>query len=75
MALSFGLPKLNVYVAGNLFLALGGTFIFVPSFQVANAFPRHSGRIVALVTGAFDASAAVFLFYQILYRASHGRFA
>ena len=49
--------------------------IFVPSFQMANAFPKHSGLIVALITGAFDASAAVFLFYRMVYEASGGRFA
>jgi hypothetical protein len=50
---------------GNFLLALGGTCIFVPSFQVANAFPNYSGRIVALVTGAFDGSAAILLIYHV----------
>lgn len=55
-------------------LALGGTFIFLPSFQIANAFPKYSGTIVATVTGAFDASAAVFLFYRLAYQGSNGAF-
>ena len=70
MVLSFHLPGFEGFIAGNFFLALAGTFIFVPSFQIANAFPRHAGKIVALVTGAFDASAAVFLFYRYAYEAS-----
>ncbi|RHZ46993.1 putative MFS transporter [Aspergillus thermomutatus] len=70
MALSFSRPAFDGYIIANLFLALGGTFIFVPSFQIANAFPRHAGIIVALVTGAFDASAAVYLFYRILYESN-----
>jgi len=70
MVLSFRQPGFDGFIAGNFFLALAGTFIFVPSFQIANAFPRHAGKIVALVTGAFDASAAVFLFYQYAYEAS-----
>lgn len=56
MATAFQIPEFDGYIAGNVFLSLGGTFIFVPAFQVANAFPKYSGTIVALVTGAFDAS-------------------
>lgn len=74
MAFSFLRPGFQGFIAGNFFLALAGTFIFVPSFQIANAFPRHAGTIVALVTGAFDASAAVFLFYRLAYEASSRSF-
>lgn len=56
MAVAFTIPAFDGYIAGNVFLSLGGTFIFVPSFQIANAFPKYSGTIVAMVTGAFDAS-------------------
>lgn len=70
MAFSFQRPEFDALMAGNFFIALSGTFIFVPSFQIANAFPRYAGTIVALVTGAFDASAAVFLFYRSIYEAS-----
>lgn len=56
MATAFQIPEFDGYIAGNVFLSLGGTFIFVPAFQVANAFPKYSGTIVAMVTGAFDAS-------------------
>jgi len=74
MALSFSIPGFHGYLAGNILLAFGGTFLFVSTFQLANAFPKHSGLIVALVTGAFDASAAVFLFYRMVYEASDGAF-
>lgn len=74
MGSSFANPALEGYTVANFFLALGGTFIFVPSFQVANAFPKYAGTIVALITGAFDASAAVFLFYRLAYESSHGTF-
>ncbi|KAH2307972.1 hypothetical protein KXV47_006746 [Aspergillus fumigatus] len=70
MSLSFSRPDFDGYIIANFFLALGGTFVFVPSFQIANAFPKHAGIIVALVTGAFDASAAVYLFYRILYESN-----
>lgn len=67
MSYAFAIPEFDGYLIGNFFLALGGTFIFIPSFQVANAFPKYSGSIVALITGSFDASAAVFLFYRLAY--------
>lgn len=74
MAFAFYIPEFDGYLVGNIFLALGGTFIFVPSFAIANAFPKYSGTIVAIVTGAFDCSAAVLLFYRIAYERSEGAF-
>lgn len=74
MGLSFSIPGFHGFLVGNILLAFGGTFLFVSSFQLANAFPKYSGLIVALVTGAFDASAAVFLFYRMAYDASGGKF-
>ena len=74
MACAFAIPEFDGYLIGNVFIALGGTCIFVPSFQIANAFPKYSGTIVATVTGAFDASAAVFLLYRLIYEASGGVF-
>ncbi|KIX05295.1 uncharacterized protein Z518_06167 [Rhinocladiella mackenziei CBS 650.93] len=59
---------------GSFLLALGGTFTFVPSFHLSNAFPRFQGLILALVTGAFDASASVFLLFRLLYQATNGTF-
>jgi MFS family permease len=73
MGSAFAIRGLDGYIVGNLFLGLGGTFLFVSSFQLATAFPKYSGTVVALVTGAFDASAAVFLFYRLAYDASNGR--
>ncbi|KAI8932611.1 hypothetical protein NX059_010110 [Plenodomus lindquistii] len=74
MSLAFQIEHFDGYTIGNFFLALGGTCIFLPSFQIANAFPKMSGSIVALVTGAFDASAAVFLFYRLIYDATDRAF-
>ncbi|KAK2602876.1 hypothetical protein N8I77_009378 [Diaporthe amygdali] len=78
MAMAFQLGEklghFDGYIVGNLLLGLGGTFLFVSSYQLSHAFPRHSGLIVALVTGAFDASAAVFLFYRLAYEATDHAF-
>lgn len=78
MALAFQLGEnlghFDGYIVGNLLLGLGGTFLFVSSYQLSHAFPRHSGLIVALVTGAFDASAAVYLFYRLAYDATDQAF-
>lgn len=70
MYFAFRITEFDGYILGNFFLSLGGTCIFVPAFQIANAFPKNSGVVVALVTGAFDASAAVFLFYRMAYEAT-----
>ncbi|AOA62980.1 hypothetical protein KP2612_002455 [Komagataella phaffii] len=53
------------YLFGYGFMALGGPFAYISSFQLSNAFPKKSGSVLALLTGAFDASSAVFLFYQL----------
>lgn len=59
---------LDQYLTGYVFLALGGPFVFISSFQLANSFPKYSGMILALLTGAFDTSSAVFLVYRIVYQ-------
>ncbi|KAF2274759.1 MFS general substrate transporter [Westerdykella ornata] len=74
MSLAFRVDEFDGYTLGNFFLALGGSAIFLPSFQIANAFPKYAGTIVATITGAFDASAAVFLFYRLAYDATGGAF-
>jgi MFS family permease len=57
---------------GYLCLALGGPFTYIGSFQLSNAFPRNSGFILALLTGAFDASSALFLGYRLIYQKTEG---
>ncbi|OTB02139.1 hypothetical protein M426DRAFT_322964 [Hypoxylon sp. CI-4A] len=65
---------LDAFLVGYLFLALGGPFTYISSFQLSNAFPRHSGLILALLTGAFDASSALFLIYRIVFLKTGGSF-
>lgn len=64
----------DAYLLGYLLLALGGPFIFISSFQLSNAFPRHSGLVLALLTGAFDSSSAIFLLYRVIYDKTDGAF-
>ena len=59
------------YSVGYAMLALGGPFVFISSFQLANSFPRNSGLVLALLTGAFDSSSALFLFYRVVYTTMH----
>lgn len=73
LAFAISVP-FDAFVAGSFFLALGGTFCFVPSFHLSNAFPKYQGLILALITGAFDASSAVFLGFRVLYEATEGSF-
>lgn len=64
----------DAYPLGFFLLALGGTFTFVPSFHLSNAFPKLQGTILSLITGAFDASAAVFLGFRLIHEATEGGF-
>ncbi|KAF5009031.1 hypothetical protein FDECE_4718 [Fusarium decemcellulare] len=73
MAYATSLP-FDALLPGYLFLALGGPFTYISSFQLSNAFPRHSGFILALLTGAFDSSSALFLVYRLIYNATGGAF-
>ena len=73
MAFATRLP-FDAYIPGYLFLALGGPFVFISSFQLSNTFPKRSGLILALLTGAFDSSSAIFLFYRLIYQASDHTF-
>ncbi|KAH7035213.1 major facilitator superfamily domain-containing protein [Microdochium trichocladiopsis] len=58
------------FLSGYLFLALGGPFTYIASYHLSNAFPRRSGLILALLTGAFDASSALFLVYRLVYEST-----
>ncbi|KAI0890599.1 MFS general substrate transporter [Annulohypoxylon maeteangense] len=73
MSFARSLP-FDAFLLGYLFLALGGPFTYISAFQLSNAFPRHSGLILALLTGAFDASSALFLVYRIIYLKTEGSF-
>lgn len=76
-AVIFGFAKelpFDGYILGYLFLALGGPFVFISSFQLSNTFPKNSGLILALLTGAFDSSSAIFLVYRKLYEFTDGSF-
>ncbi|KAJ6185177.1 hypothetical protein N7519_006478 [Penicillium mononematosum] len=60
------------YTPGYLFLALGGPFVFIPSFHLSNTFPTRSGLILSMLTGAFDASSALFLLFRLLNEHTQG---
>ncbi|GAB7344636.1 hypothetical protein MBLNU457_3121t1 [Dothideomycetes sp. NU457] len=67
-------PHMDAYILGYLFLALGGPFVFISSFQLSNTFPKHSGLVLALLTGAFDTSSALFLVYRLIYQGTDRSF-
>ncbi|POS70042.1 major facilitator superfamily transporter [Diaporthe helianthi] len=73
MAFEDSLPFDGLLV-GYLFLALGGPFTYISSFHLSNAFPKHPGLILALLTGAFDASSALFLIYRVIFEKTGGSF-
>lgn len=61
------LTFLDGYLVGYTLLALGGPFVFISCFQLTNGFPKNSGLILALLTGAFDSLSALFLVYRLIY--------
>jgi MFS family permease len=63
----------DAYTPAYFFLALGGPFTFISSFQLSNTFPHRSGLILALLTGAFDSSSALFLLFRVLYEKTGGK--
>ena len=63
----------DLFTPGYFFLALGGPFVFISSFQLSNTFPQNSGLILALLTGAFDSSSALFLLFRLLYEHTGGK--
>lgn len=58
---------LDFFLTGYTLLAIGGPFVFILCFQLANTFPKSSGIILALITSAFDTSSALFLGYRLIY--------
>ena len=62
------------FLLGYFLLALAGPFTYISSFQLSNAFPQKSGLILALLTGAFDSSSALFLVYRVIFDKTEGRF-
>ncbi|QPG74534.1 hypothetical protein FOA43_001864 [Brettanomyces nanus] len=56
------------YLSGYVTMAFGGPFVFISCFQLANSFPGHSGLVLALLTGSFDTSSALFMFYRVIYQ-------
>lgn len=60
------------YIPGYLLLSLGGPFVFISSFQLSNTFPKRSGLILSMLTGAFDASSALFLIFRLLNETTNG---
>lgn len=59
---------IDPYMTGYTLLAIGGPFVFISCFQLANSFPQRSGTILALISGSFDSSSALFLFYRLVYQ-------
>lgn len=58
----------DIYLFGYIMFAIGGPFVFISCFQLANSFPKRSGTILAILTGCFDTSSALFLVYRLMYQ-------
>lgn len=58
---------MDPYIVGYAMLAVGGPFCYMSALHLSNTFPKRSGTILLILTGAFDSSSAVFLGYKYLY--------
>ncbi|CAB4252682.1 similar to Saccharomyces cerevisiae YMR221C Putative protein of unknown function [Maudiozyma barnettii] len=65
---------IDPYLLGYMALAIAGPFVFISCFQLANCFPKRSGSILAILTGSFDSSSALFLMYRLVYKTSQNKF-
>lgn len=65
----------DAYITGYTLLALAGPFIYISSFHLSNTFPARSGLILAMLTGAYDASTAVFMAFNLINEHTDGLFA
>lgn len=68
----FGLSSRSFdgYILAYVLFALAGPSLFLSSLHLSAAFPKHSGMIMSLITGAFDASSLIFYIFQKLYFSS-----
>ncbi|ORY77357.1 major facilitator superfamily domain-containing protein [Protomyces lactucae-debilis] len=60
--------SLDLYAVSYAVLACSGSFLLLSAFTLAPAFPSSQGIIVSGLTGAFDASSALFLIYRLVYQ-------
>ncbi len=72
MALKDTLPFADGLMVGYMSLALGGPLVYISSLQLSYGFPRHSGCIFALLTGAFDASSVILMLYRLNHQVIEG---
>lgn len=56
----------DAYITGYTLLALAGPFIYISSFHLSNTFSARSGLILAMLTGAYDASSVVFVVFGFI---------
>jgi MFS family permease len=62
-----------LYLPSYGLLGIGGPFIFMSTLHLSEAFPRHSGLVISLLTGAFDSSSIIYELFSWLYQGTDGR--
>ncbi|KAJ3160670.1 hypothetical protein HDU86_000429 [Geranomyces michiganensis] len=59
-------PSFDAYLVGFTMLGIGGPFVFIGCLHISTVFPASSGLIMAAMTGAFDASSSIYMFFTII---------
>jgi len=54
----------DAYIVGYALIAIGGPFMYMGVVHTTLAFPVKSGLIMAAITGAFDASSAIYELFR-----------
>jgi hypothetical protein len=57
-------PTFDAYIIGYALIAIGGPFMYMGIMHCTLAFPVKSGLIMAAITGAFDASSAMYEIFR-----------
>ncbi|KAI9000211.1 major facilitator superfamily domain-containing protein [Gaertneriomyces semiglobifer] len=68
----FSSPDFDAYIPGFLLLGVGGPFCFIGCLHLSRAFPANAGTVMAALTGAFDASSSIYLFFDLIYSRFNG---
>ena len=70
--LAFASENVPMYIPGFAIIGAGGQTYFTAIFHLSNLFPNREGVVSSVFSGAFNMSAAVFLFLYHIYKSGVG---
>ncbi|XP_068238803.1 equilibrative nucleobase transporter 1-like isoform X2 [Palaemon carinicauda] len=61
----------NLLWAGSIFVSVGGNMIRVACFEFGNLFPKQRNTVMAIISGIYTISAALFMIMQSAFEAGY----